>query len=131
MVKEFFKKKFVPEADPELAFDQMILPPEYLAEVEEEAKDEDQPAGDIPMDPEVAAAPIEAQATPVPTLESLVEFRAKRPEEPWQAPLTEALHNADMYVKACPAGDPMELLRRQLQFDAVQRVVNTRLYLGS
>jgi len=130
MAKEFFKKKFVSEAEPELAFDQMILPPEYLAEVE--AEEEDQPAGDIPMEPEVAATPIEAApATPVPTLESLVEFRAKRPEEPWQAPLTEALHDADMYVKACPAGDPMELLRRQLQFDAVQRVVNTRLYLGS
>ena len=127
----FFKRLPVPTAEPELAFDQTILPPEFLAAVAEE-EEEDQPAGDIPMEPEVTATPIEAApATPVPTLESLVEFRAKRPEEPWQAPLTEALHEADMYVKSCPAGDPMELIRRQLQFDAVQRVVNTRLYLGS
>ena len=84
------------------------------------------------MELEVAAATsIEPPVTPVPTLESLVEFRPKRPEESWQDPLVEALHEADMYVIACPAGDPMELLRRQLQFNAVQRVVNTRLYLGS
>ena len=115
----FFKRTApVPEVEPELAFDQTILPPEYLAEVEEE----DQLAGGISIEPPV---------TPVPTLESLVEFRPKRPEESWQDPLVEALHEADMYVKACPAGDPMELLRRQLQFNAVQRVVNTRLYLGS
>ena len=127
----FFKRTApVSEVEPELAFDQTILPPEYLAEAEVE--DEDQPAGDIPTEAEVAATPIDAApATPTPTLESLVEFRSKRPEESWQDPLVEALHEADMYVKACPAGDPMELLRRQLQFNAVQRVVNTRLYLGS
>ncbi len=96
-----------------------------------------------PLEPEsepVEAVPVPEGTFATPEVAAILDrgvvqeeeftFRNAVEGESWRVPLIEALDAADAFVKACPAGDKVELAKRQERFAQIAQVVNTRLYHG-